>query len=82
MMQMGRRHVNMMTSAAASVVTSSCANIAFNLDAMILASIIIIAISLISLLGLISLLALISLTSLLGLLALRNLTIPFKRSLL
>ena len=43
MMQMSRRHVNMMTSAAASVVSSSCANIAFSLDAIIVASIIICA---------------------------------------
>ena len=78
MMQMSRRHVNMMTSAAASVVSSSCANIAFSLDAIIVASIII-AISLISLLGLINLLSLISLISLL---ALRSRSIPFKRSLL
>ena len=84
MMQMSRRHVNMMTSAAASVVSSSCANIAFSLDAIIVASIII-AISLISLLSLISMLGLInllSLISLIGLLALRSRSIPFKRSLL
>ena len=84
MMQMSRRHVNMMTSAAASVVSSSCANIAINLDAILVASIII-AISLIGLLGLISIISLINLIgllSLIGLLALRNHNPSFKRSLL